>query len=41
MNLLVTLVVIAGTYGLACLLLSALSRATGEQEPERRAEVSV
>jgi hypothetical protein len=33
MNLFLTLVVIAGTYGLACLLLSALGRASEERKP--------
>jgi hypothetical protein len=36
MNLLLTLVVIAGTYGLASLLLSALGRATEERGTEER-----
>jgi hypothetical protein len=40
MNLLLTLAVIAVTYALACLLLSALTRVTEEREPEPRAEVN-
>jgi hypothetical protein len=41
MNLVLTVVVIAGTYLLACLLLSALGRVGEKSEPEPRADVTV
>jgi hypothetical protein len=41
MNLVLTVVVIAGTYMLACLLLSALGRIGEKAEPESRADVTV
>jgi hypothetical protein len=40
MNLLLTLAVIAATYGLACLLISALARTTEERTPDPRSEVN-
>jgi hypothetical protein len=40
MNLLLTLAVIAVTYGIACLLLSVLARTTEGRTSEPRAEVN-
>ena len=41
MNLVLTLAVIAGTYTLACLLLSALGRLDDKAEREPRPDVTV
>ena len=41
MNLVLTVVVISGTYVLACLLLSALGRLGDEADTEPRPDVTV